>query len=99
MHVDHTLQERGQRYGSFAEHARVTCALKRALRDSPNWGRLACDQQESLDMVAHKIGRILCGDPDYLDSWHDCLGYLRLVEQRLQAEPPAPPGSHGNVRP
>ena len=36
-------------------------------------------------MVAHKIGRILNGDPNYIDSWHDIIGYTRLVEQRLDA--------------
>jgi hypothetical protein len=41
------------------------------------------DQREALDMIAHKIGRILNGDPNYADSWHDLEGYARLVEQRL----------------
>ena len=40
--------------------------------------------KESLEMVAHKIGRILNGDPFYHDSWHDCIGYLRLIEKRLE---------------
>ena len=30
-----------------------------------------------------EIGRILNGDPDYADSWHDIIGYTRLVEVRL----------------
>ena len=81
--VDTTLHERGSRYGAFTEHARITQALKRAMMDSPNWSRLADDQREALEMVAHKAGRILNGDPDYIDSWHDIIGYTRLVEVRL----------------
>ena len=52
---------------------------------SPNWrhGKLASDQRETLDMIAHKIGRILNGDPNYHDSWHDIIGYTKLVADRL----------------
>jgi hypothetical protein len=45
---------------------------------------LAPDQQESLDMILHKIGRIVNGDPDYDDSWVDIAGYAKLVADRLQ---------------
>ena len=81
--VDSTLQERGTRYGEFADHAAITQAVKRAMRTGRNWDKLADDQREALEMVAHKVGRILNGDPDYIDSWHDIIGYVRLVEVRL----------------
>lgn len=81
--VDATLAERGQRYGNFANHAQITQNIKRAMQDSPNWAKLADDQKEALEMTAHKIGRILNGDPNYADSWHDIIGYTRLVEARL----------------
>ena len=81
--IDQTLAERGNRYGSFAEHARITQAIKAAMADSPNWAKLADDQKEALEMIAHKAGRILNGDPDYHDSWHDIVGYTKLVADRL----------------
>ncbi len=81
--IDKTLRERGNRYGEFVEHARITQNIKRAMIDSPNWDKLSDDKRESLEMVAHKVGRILNGDPDYVDSWHDIIGYARLVEERL----------------
>ena len=84
--VDTTLNERGQRYGEFAGHAGVTQTLKRAMGQHPGWRKLADDQREALEMTAHKIGRILNGDPNYIDSWHDISGYVRLVEQRLEKE-------------
>lgn len=84
--IDNTLAERGNRYGQFDGHARITQNIKAAMQDSPNWARLAPDQKEALEMAAHKFGRILNGDPDYLDSWHDVIGYTRLVEQRLERE-------------
>lgn len=84
--IDATLAERGKRYGSLMGHAIITQQLKGAMRQAPNWDRLAPDQMEALDMIAHKIGRILNGDPDYLDSWHDIIGYTRLVETRLELD-------------
>lgn len=81
--IDATLQERGTRYGAFPEHARITQNIKRAMIDSPNWGKLQDDQREALEMLAHKVGRILNGDPNYVDSYHDIIGYVKLVEDRL----------------
>lgn len=79
-----TLAERGTRYGSFPEHARITQNLKAAMIDSPNWRALDDDMREALEMVAHKVGRILNGDPAYHDSWHDIIGYTKLVADRLE---------------
>lgn len=86
MNIDQTLAERGARYGSFADHARITWNIKRAFIDSPNWNKLDDDMKEALDMVANKAGRILNGDPWYHDSWHDIVGYVKLVADRLQEE-------------
>jgi hypothetical protein len=83
--IDATLADRGKRYGDFTSHARITQHIKLAMADSPNWPMLANDQKEALEMIAHKIGRILNGDPDYHDSWHDIIGYTRLVADRIQA--------------
>ena len=83
--IAETLLERGSRYGDFASHAQITQAIKAVMQASPNWrhGKLASDQREALDMIAHKVGRILNGDPDYHDSWHDIIGYTKLVADRL----------------
>ena len=81
-----TLQERGSRYGDFGGHARITILLKRVIQlELEARGKmLADDQQEALDMIFHKIGRIINGDPDYADSWVDIAGYAKLVADRLE---------------
>ena len=81
--IEATLTERGNRYGVFAEHARISQAIKVAMIDSPNWALLAPDQKEALEIIAHKVARILNGDPNYADSWHDIVGYAKLVDDRL----------------
>lgn len=78
------LAERGERYGRFVTHASITQSLKEIMRATPKWRSLHADQAEALDMVAHKIGRILNGDPNYADSWVDIEGYAKLVRVRLE---------------
>lgn len=90
--IDDTLAERGSRYGEFPEHAFITQELKRTMHDNMNWDGLDVDMKEALDMVAHKIGRIINGDPQYIDSWTDIIGYTRLVEKRLINEQTEPTG-------
>lgn len=81
-----TLDERGKRYGKFTGHAEVTMHLKRSIRMFAELRgvEFADDQIEALDMICHKIGRIINGDPDYADSWIDIAGYAKLVADRLE---------------
>lgn len=84
--VDAILEERGSRYGPFITHAEITQKLK-AVATEFIYERdraLAHDQQEALDMIFHKIGRIINGDPNYADSWVDIAGYAKLVADRLE---------------
>ena len=82
--IEKILVERGGRYGAFPDHAVISQAIKNAMSRSPNWANLAPDQREALEMVAHKVGRILNGNPDYVDSWTDIVGYTQLVINRLE---------------
>jgi hypothetical protein len=84
--IDTTLNERGSRYGKFVDHADATQQLKDVMRGhmGERWHRLLPDQKEALEMIAHKLGRIINGDPDYADSWVDIAGYAKLVADRLE---------------
>lgn len=84
--TDAVLAERGVRYGAFKDHAVISQGLQDVMRAAPGWSRLAPDQKEALQMVQHKVARVLNGDPDYSDSWTDISGYSRLVEKRLAGE-------------
>jgi hypothetical protein len=70
--VVNTLEERGTRYGDFETHAEITQRLKYVMQETDNWEELSNSQREALEMICHKIGRILNGDPDYSDSSRVC---------------------------
>lgn len=103
MSVENTLAERGNRYGDFTDHARLCQDLKDVMttfavvQNTPNsvavhlpWGELPATHKQALEVIADKIARILSGDPNYADNWHDIQGYAKLVEDRLpKPEEPA----------
>lgn len=96
--IQSILAERGSRYGRFDAHALVTQRLKQALTSGANWDFLEPDAKEALEMIVHKIGRILSGDPDYDDSWVDICGYSQLIVDRIRrtgeyASQELPPGT------
>lgn len=78
------LDERHKRYGAFKDHADIAQSIKYVMYNQDKWEILKADQKESLEMIAHKIARILNGDPDYDDNWVDIAGYAKLVADRLQ---------------
>lgn len=84
--ITDTLTERGNNYGKFSSHAIITQDLKYVMRHTDGWDNLNLSQKEALEMIAHKIGRILNGNPNYADSWHDIAGYASLVDKRLNGQ-------------
>jgi hypothetical protein len=39
-------------------------------------------QKEGIEMIEHKLCRILCGDPNFRDHWQDIAGYaMRVLEE------------------
>lgn len=77
-----TLAQRGEAYGDFREQGRVCQNLKKAMHDSPNWAFLPSYLREGLEMVQHKVSRILNGDALYDDNLHDIVGYTKLMQDR-----------------
>lgn len=80
--VADTLAERGQRYGDFTYHAEVAQALQDAMREGFSWAKVDPVKRQSLTVICDKIARIVTGDPEYRDNWHDIQGYAKLAEDR-----------------
>ena len=82
------LSEREKTHGDFIDHARVTWRLKQVLKDeSEIMGKnLSPVQNEALEMICHKIGRIFAGNPDFIDHWDDIAGYATLVAKNLRQQ-------------
>ena len=81
--IDSTINKRGERYGKFNEGADIMQSLKNVMRETDGWERLTASQREALEMIQHKIGRVLNGDPTYDDNWRDICGYSQLILDEL----------------
>ena len=84
--VDKTLDARAEMYGKFKDGASLMQAVKRELaaHAAKHGKTFADDQWEALEMIVHKIGRIVNGDPDVVDHWVDIAGYATLISDRLE---------------
>jgi hypothetical protein len=82
--VQDTLEHRASRYGDIETLMTLSQNIQQAMRLSKNWWDLMPAQREALQMIASKIARILNGDPNYKDNWHDIQGYARLAEERCK---------------
>lgn len=110
MTIKDTLEQRQKTHGNFEDHADLAQALKAECSEAAHstkvgstcsapvryYRGLDAVQAESLDMILHKIARIIVGDPSEADHWHDIAGYATLVEQhnrKIQPPREAPPTS------
>lgn len=84
--VDTVLDSRAQDYGAFKDGAQLMQGLKRLMADHAQRHNktFADDQWEALEMIIHKVGRIVNGNPDKVDHWTDIAGYAKLVADRLE---------------
>ena len=80
VRTEDILTERGKQYGAFVDHASATQNLKTLAYQHANAKqvKLSPSQKEALDMIFHKIGRIVNGNPNHTDSWDDIAGYAKL---------------------
>lgn len=79
--VTQILEQRKSQHGDFSVHARITQELKRCVVNDRS--KLNNCQNEAVDMILHKIGRICAGDPNLHDHWDDIAGYATLVSNRI----------------
>ena len=86
--LDDIIEQRTKHYGQFEGIAEISTDLKERVRHHiyERDAKLRPDQWEALDMICHKMARIINGDPDYIDSWDDIAGYSKLVADRLRRD-------------
>lgn len=85
------LDERGANYGDFTHQAGLSQGLKQMCFNhldqvNPAGARKFTPYMaEGLEMILHKVARIVNGEPFHLDSWRDIAGYATIVADRVEA--------------
>lgn len=81
------MKARDERYGGFENVSSVSQGLKDIvfLRTTHEWSHA---QAEAMEMILHKVARLVCGGPDHVDSWVDIAGYANLGARSTKAGKP-----------
>jgi len=75
--------QRGTVHGDFTDVSAEAQQMKNIARTSKNWPNLTDAQREGIEMIVHKLARILVGDPNHHDHWNDIAGYAHIVSIRI----------------
>jgi hypothetical protein len=82
--IEEVLEERGKTHGDFRVQSSVSQQLKTVIK--PHTGGMSATKKEALEMIVHKVARILAGNSDVQDHWDDIAGYSLLVSNLLKEE-------------
>ena len=87
--IKETLSQRQEQYGSFEDVAMLTEQMVDVMRKG-YYEKLAYNQKMALYMICSKMARIVNGNPNHKDSWHDIAGYATLIDNELVSEKDMP---------
>lgn len=79
------LTQRGKTHGNYKLVATTSNLLKESIRATPCYNNLSMEVKESLDMILHKISRVVNGNAYFNDHWQDIIGYSQLILDSIQS--------------
>jgi hypothetical protein len=88
-----TLAARGKTYGPFEDQAILFDSLLSPALVPLMAAEVHPAYKAAVIMIAQKLSRLLSGDINHTDSWHDIAGYATLAEDFAKKV------SHGNNAP
>lgn len=82
------IPNRDHQHGGMEPVGQISQNLKGCLRAGANWHRLTPGEREALDMISHKLARILSGaDPHDHQHWEDVAGYAQAIMRSRKVQP------------
>ncbi len=74
------IAERRKTHGNYLNVAAKAQGIKHAIfMGGGGCVGLSSAQREAVEMIATKLARICCGDPNHRDHWDDIAGYAILA--------------------
>lgn len=79
MRVEDTLKQRSSVHGDYVKQSNLHDELLALIE--PYMKKLKPQHRQALNAICMKISRILVGDDNFPDHWHDIGGYAKLGEE------------------
>nr|DAO88414.1 MAG TPA: Nucleotide modification associated domain 1 [Caudoviricetes sp.] len=76
--IEEVLNERQDTHGDYKLVSKISQILKDVC-EAHLQSDLTPTKAEALDMILHKIARIVCGNGNFKDHWVDIAGYATLA--------------------
>ena len=86
MTPEQLIDKRESTHGDYTDKCNCIWRTKQVWHMQDGWDRLPATHRESLDMIAHKVARILTGNPHHVDHWRDIAGYAQLIVRELEKQ-------------
>lgn len=83
QNIEAILQNREQTHGLYSVQSATSQRLKSLIWTSPNYQTMPDHMREGLEMIQHKVARIVSGNAYERDHWVDIMGYAALVLREL----------------
>ena len=83
MNIKKVLKQREEVHGDYVAHSLLSQKLKDSVRLHEGFASLSYNQKESIDMILHKISRVVNSRVDEIDNWVDICGYAQLIVNYL----------------
>jgi hypothetical protein len=84
--LEQILQDREADYGQFSMLAKLSQNLKEVVQRQYNWAEMPSNHKESIEMILHKISRLINGNSHKADTWLDIAGYATLVASTIMKD-------------
>lgn len=84
MNINDLITERASTHGPFEVQAEIAQLLKSIARSTSGWSKLSFVDKEAIEMILHKLSRILAGNPKEIDHARDLSGYALLMVRDLE---------------
>lgn len=97
MATEDILNERQKTHGEFKTAAAIMQSLKEVMRRQPSYNGLSAAHREALEMIQHKVARILNGNANHKDHWDDIAGYATLAAREIPVAPPTVKGNDNEL--
>jgi len=77
------LLDRAKSHGDFRVQFAIDQSLKNICREYMGPNTHTAVQVTVIEMICHKLSRVLCGDPGFADHWDDIAGYAKLASKEI----------------